>query len=92
MASYHYIFHMQDVSKRYGNQLVLDQFNLSFLPDAKIGVVGQNGAGKSTLLRIIAGVDQEYSGEAKPAEGIKIGYLEQEPILNPRKNSIGKYY
>src|SRR5262249_12481018 len=78
---------MQDLSKVYpGNRKVLENINLSFYPDAKIGVLGVNGAGKSTLLRIMAGLDQDYSGEAWAAEGARVGYLPQEPQLDRDKN------
>jgi ATP-binding cassette ChvD family protein len=82
-----FIYHMQDLSKTYpGNRKVLENINLSFYPDAKIGVLGVNGAGKSTLLRIMAGLDQEFSGEAWAAEGARVGYLSQEPQLDQDKN------
>jgi ATP-binding cassette ChvD family protein len=82
-----FIYHMQDLSKIYpGNRKVLENINLSFYPDAKIGVLGINGAGKSTLLRIMAGLDQDYSGEAWAAEGARVGYLSQEPQLDGEKN------
>jgi ATP-binding cassette ChvD family protein len=82
-----FIYHMQDLSKTYpGNRKILENINLSFYPDAKIGVLGVNGAGKSTLLRIMAGLDQEYSGEAWAAEGARVGYLPQEPQLDHDKN------
>ena len=75
------------MSKTYpGNRKVLENINLSFYPDAKIGVLGVNGAGKSTLLRIMAGLDKEYSGEAWAAEGARVGYLPQEPQLDPAKS------
>ena len=78
-----FIYHMQGLSKTYpGNRKVLDNVNLSFYPDAKIGVLGVNGSGKSTLLRIMAGIDDEYSGEAWAAEGARVGYLPQEPQLD----------
>jgi ATP-binding cassette ChvD family protein len=81
-----FIYHMQDLSKVYpGNRKVLENINLSFYPDAKIGVLGVNGAGKSTLLRIMAGLDQDYSGEAWAAEGARVGYLPQEPQLDRGK-------
>ncbi|MGB9392669.1 MAG: energy-dependent translational throttle protein EttA, partial [Xanthobacteraceae bacterium] len=81
-----FIYHMQDLSKVYpGNRKVLENINLSFYPDAKIGVLGINGAGKSTLLRIMAGLDQDYSGEAWAAEGARVGYLSQEPQLDGEK-------
>jgi ATP-binding cassette ChvD family protein len=82
-----FIYHMQDLSKIYpGNRKVLENINLSFYPDAKIGVLGINGSGKSTLLRIMAGLDQDYSGEAWAAEGARVGYLSQEPQLDGEKN------
>ncbi|WP_438018602.1 energy-dependent translational throttle protein EttA [Sorangium sp. So ce315] len=81
-----FIFTMQDVRKVHPpNKEVLKGLWLSFYPGAKIGVLGANGAGKSTLLRIMAGVDKEYLGEAKPADGIRIGYLPQEPQLEAGK-------
>jgi ATP-binding cassette ChvD family protein len=82
-----FIYHMEDLSKTYpGNRKVLDNIRLSFYPDAKIGVLGVNGAGKSTLLRIMAGLDTEFSGEAWAAEGARVGYLQQEPQLDPEKS------
>jgi ATP-binding cassette ChvD family protein len=82
-----FIYHMQDLSKTYPrNRKVLENINLSFYPDAKIGVLGVNGAGKSTLLRIMAGLDQDFSGEAWAAEGARVGYLPQEPQLDREKN------
>jgi ATP-binding cassette ChvD family protein len=82
-----FIYHMQDLSKTYpGNRKVLENVNLSFYPDAKIGVLGVNGAGKSTLLRIMAGLDTEYNGEAWVADGARVGYLQQEPQLDPAKS------
>ena len=81
-----FIYHMEGLSKIYpGNRKVLENVNLSFYPDAKIGVLGVNGAGKSTLLRIMAGLDQEFSGEAWAAEGARVGYLPQEPQLEQGK-------
>ena len=81
-----FIYHMEGLSKVYpGNRKVLENINLSFYPDAKIGVLGVNGAGKSTLLRIMAGLDQDYSGEAWAAEGAGVGYLPQEPQLDQGK-------
>src|SRR5216110_2383494 len=78
-----FIYHMQGLSKTYpGNRKVLENINLSFYPDAKIGVLGVNGAGKSTLLRIMAGIDKEFSGEGFVAEGARVGYLSQEPPLD----------
>src|SRR5580698_2468466 len=79
-----YIFQMQGLTKAYpGGKKVFENIWLSFYPDAKIGVVGVNGSGKSTLLKIMAGLDKEFSGEAKAADGTKMGYLEQEPHLDP---------
>ncbi|MEE4208195.1 MAG: energy-dependent translational throttle protein EttA, partial [Parvularcula sp.] len=80
-----FIYFMHGLSKSYGAKKILDNVHLQFYPDAKIGIVGVNGAGKSTLLKIMAGVDQEFSGEAYPAEGAKVGYLPQEPQLDPTK-------
>jgi len=81
-----FIYHMQGLSKTYpAGKKVLDNVNLSFYPDAKIGVLGVNGSGKSTLLRIMAGIDTEFAGEAWVAEGARVGYLEQEPQLDPAK-------
>jgi ATP-binding cassette ChvD family protein len=80
-----FVYFMQGLSKTYpGNRKVLDNVHLSFYPDAKIGVLGVNGSGKSTLLRIMAGIDKEYNGEAWVAEGARVGYLEQEPQLDPK--------
>jgi ATP-binding cassette ChvD family protein len=77
------IYHMKGLTKVYpGGKKVLENVNLSFYPDAKIGVLGVNGAGKSTLLRIMAGIDKEFSGEGFVAEGAKVGYLPQEPSLD----------
>jgi ATP-binding cassette ChvD family protein len=82
-----FIYHMEGLSKIYpGNRKVLEDINLSFYPDAKIGVLGINGSGKSTLLRIMAGIDMEFAGEAWAAEGARVGYLEQEPHLDAGKN------
>ncbi len=81
-----FVYFMQGLSKTYPpNRKVLDNVHLSFYPDAKIGVLGVNGSGKSTLLRIMAGLDKEYTGEAWVAEGARVGYLEQEPQLDPTK-------
>ena len=85
-----FIYHMHGLSKSYpGGRKVLENVHLSFYPDAKIGVLGVNGAGKSTLLRIMAGIDTEFSGEAWAAEGARVGYLPQEPQLNPKKSVRG---
>ena len=82
MASYQYVYVMRGLSKTFpGGREVLKNINLSFFPGAKIGVLGLNGAGKSTLLRIMAGIETEFAGEAWPADGVKVGYLPQEPEL-----------
>jgi len=82
-----FIYHMQGLSKTYpGNRKILEDINLSFYPDAKIGVLGVNGSGKSTLLRIMGGIETDFSGEAWAAEGARVGYLEQEPRLDPGKS------
>jgi ATP-binding cassette ChvD family protein len=79
-----FIYHMQGLTKTYpGNRKVLENINLSFYPDAKIGVLGVNGSGKSTLLRIMGGIDKDFIGEGWVAEGARVGYLEQEPQLDP---------
>ncbi len=84
MASYQYVYHMDGVSKTYpGGKKCFENIRLSFLPGVKIGVVGVNGAGKSTLMRIMAGIDKDFTGEAWAAEGAKVGYLPQEPHLEP---------
>src|SRR5450755_3679257 len=80
-----FVYFMQGLTKSYPTRKVLDNVHLSFYPDAKIGVLGVNGSGKSTLLRIMAGLDKEYNGEAWVAEGARVGYLEQEPQLDPAK-------
>ena len=84
MAARQFIYHMRGLSKTYpAGKKVLDNVNLSFYPDAKIGVLGVNGSGKSTLMRIMAGLDTEFVGEGFVAEGAKVGYLPQEPDLDP---------
>ena len=86
MAAYQYVYHMSGVSKTYpGGKKTFENIHLNFLPGVKIGVVGVNGAGKSTLLKIMAGLDKDFSGEAWAAEGAKVGYLPQEPKLDPTK-------
>jgi ATPase subunit of ABC transporter with duplicated ATPase domains len=81
-----YIYTMNGVSKIVPpKREIIKNISLSFFPGAKIGLLGLNGAGKSTVLRIMAGVDKDFNGEARPAPGIKIGYLEQEPKLDPEK-------
>jgi len=90
VASYQYIFTMKGLGKvHHPDKTVLEDIWLSFLPGAKIGVLGANGAGKSTLLRIMAGLDRDFGGEAFPAEGVSIGFLPQEPALDPEKNVLG---
>jgi ATP-binding cassette ChvD family protein len=90
MADYQYIYSMQGVGKVVaGKKEILKDIYLSFFPGAKIGVLGLNGAGKSTLLRIMAGIDTEILGEARPAPGIRIGYLSQEPELDAEKDVRG---
>ncbi len=87
MAAYQYVYHMQGVSKTYpGGKKCFENIHLSFLPGVKIGVVGVNGSGKSTLMKIIAGLDTDFTGEAWAAEGAKVGYLPQEPHLDPALN------
>ncbi|KGJ19671.1 energy-dependent translational throttle protein EttA [Paracoccus sanguinis] len=90
MASYQYVYHMDGVSKTYpGGKKTFENIRLNFLPGVKIGVVGVNGAGKSTLLRIMAGLDKDFSGEAWAAKGATVGYLPQEPQLDPQLNVRG---
>ena len=90
MASYQYIYVMKDLCKTFpGGKEVLKHIWLSFFPGAKIGVIGPNGAGKSTLIKIMAGLDQDFTGEAFAADGVKVGYLPQEPQLDPTKDVMG---
>jgi ATP-binding cassette ChvD family protein len=90
MASYQYIYVMKGLGKTYpGGRQVLQNINLSFFPGAKIGVLGYNGAGKSTLLKIMAGLETEFVGEAWAAEGVRVGYLSQEPELDPELDVVG---
>jgi ATP-binding cassette ChvD family protein len=85
-----FIYHMSGMSKSYaGGKKVLDNIHLSFYPDAKIGILGPNGSGKSTLLKIMAGLDTEFQGDAWAADGAKVGYLEQEPQLDPALDVLG---
>ena len=87
MSSYQYIFSLENLSKTWsGGKTLFENINLSFLPNAKIGVVGVNGSGKSTFLKILSGIDKEYNGEIIAAKGIKVGYLAQEPELDITKN------
>jgi ATP-binding cassette ChvD family protein len=84
MAAYQYVYHMSGVSKAYpGGKKCFENIHLNFLPGVKIGVVGVNGSGKSTLMKIMAGMDKDFTGEAWSAEGTKVGYLPQEPKLDP---------
>ena len=84
MAAYQYVYHMDGVSKTYpGGKKCFENIRLSFLPGVKIGVVGVNGSGKSTLMKIMAGLDKDFTGEAWSAEGAKVGYLPQDPQLDP---------
>ena len=85
-----FVYFMQGLTKSYPTRKVLDNVHLSFYPDAKIGVLGVNGSGKSTLLKIMAGLDKEYNGEAWVAEGARVGYLEQEPHLDPALKSSAR--
>ena len=85
-----FVYTLQDLRKVVGtDRVILDDITLAFLPGAKIGVLGANGAGKSSLLRIMAGLDTEIVGEARPAPGIRIGYLPQEPSLDPSLDVLG---
>ena len=90
MANPQHVYHMSKLSKTYpGGKQVLKNISLSFFPGAKIGVVGLNGAGKSTLLKIMAGEVEDFAGEAWAADGIRVGYLPQEPELDPEKDVLG---
>jgi len=90
LASYQYIYVMNQLSKRFSSgRELFKNVSLSFFPGAKIGVLGVNGAGKSTLLKIMAGIETEFNGEAWSAEGVSVGYLEQEPELDPSKDVEG---
>ena len=84
--AHEFVFTMQDLRKVVGvDRVILEGITLAFFPGAKIGVLGANGAGKSTLLRIMAGLDNDYLGEARPTPGVRVGYLAQEPALDPGK-------
>src|ERR1700744_1230848 len=86
VASYQYVYVMKDLTKAFpGGREVFKGITLSFLPGVKIGVLGVNGAGKSTLMKIMAGIETEYGGEAWAAAGARVGYLAQEPRLDPDK-------
>src|SRR6516225_2343565 len=90
MAAYQYIYVMKGLGKSYpGGRDVLKDIWLSFLPGAKIGVLGANGAGKSTLLRVMAGAERDFVGEAWAADGVRVGYLPQEPALDPERDVFG---
>jgi ATP-binding cassette ChvD family protein len=80
-----FIYQIIELNKKFGQRELLKNINLAFYPGAKIGLLGRNGAGKSTLMKIMAGIDKEYDGEARLAEGYTVGYLEQEPKLDPQK-------
>src|SRR6516165_3556777 len=85
-----FIYHMRGLTKTYpGGKKVLENINLSFYPDAKIGVLGVNGAGKSTLMRIMAGIEKEFTGEGFVANGARTGYLPQEPALDQSRDVRG---
>jgi len=89
-VAHEFVFTMQDLGRVVGQgRVILDGITIAFLPGAKIGVLGHNGAGKSTLLRIMAGLDDEFTGEAKPSPGVRVGYLPQEPQLDPSKDVMG---
>lgn len=86
MAAYQYVYVMKNVTKTWpGGKTVLNNITLSFLPGVKIGVLGPNGSGKSTLMKVMAGIEKDYNGEAWAAEGARVGYLAQEPQLDPDK-------
>src|SRR5262245_38736383 len=83
-----YIFTIDNLTKHYGKREVLKDIQLAFYPGAKIGVIGSNGSGKSTLLRIMALEDKDFMGEARPENGLTIGYVPQEPMLTPGKTVL----
>jgi ATPase subunit of ABC transporter with duplicated ATPase domains len=90
MPSYQYIYTMRDLRKVVPpGREILKGIYLAFFPGAKIGVLGANGAGKSSLLRIMAGLDPDFQGDARPADGVRIGFLPQEPVLDPTKDVRG---
>src|SRR5260221_554665 len=84
-----YIFQISELTKKIGQREILKDIWLAFYPGAKIGVLGRNGSGKSTLLKIMAGVDQNFDGKAELANGFSVGYVSQEPQLNPEKDVLG---
>jgi len=89
-VAHQFVFTMHDLKKVVPpDRVILEDITLAFLPGAKIGVLGANGAGKSSLLRIMAGLDDDFLGEARPAAGIRVGYLPQEPTLDPTKDVLG---
>jgi sulfate-transporting ATPase len=89
-VAHEFVFTMQDLKKVVPpDRIILEDITLAFFPGAKIGVLGANGAGKSSLLKIMAGIDSDIQGEAKPASGIRVGYLPQEPELDASKNVLG---
>ncbi len=89
MAADQFVFHLKEMNKAYaGGKHVLKDITLDFLPGAKIGIIGTNGAGKSTLMRVMAGLDTEFTGDAWAEKGVKVGYLPQEPELDPTKNVL----
>src|ERR1041385_8268674 len=85
----HYIFTIENLTKAYAKREVLKNIWLAFYPGAKIGVIGSNGSGKSTLLRVMALVEKDFNGTARPADGITIGYVQQEPRLDESKDVRG---
>ena len=88
--SRHYIYQVENLTKKHDQKVVLNEVNLAFYPGAKIGVLGPNGAGKSTLMRIMAGHDTEFEGTARLGKGYTVGYLEQEPPLDETKTVFEK--
>ena len=88
--AHEFVFTMQDLRKVVsGDRIILEDITLAFLPGAKIGVLGANGAGKSSLLRIMAGVDHDFVGEARPSPGVRVGFLPQEPQLDASTDVLG---
>ncbi|MGE3407444.1 MAG: energy-dependent translational throttle protein EttA [Pirellulales bacterium] len=85
----HYIYQISGLFKKFGQREILKDIHLAFYPGAKIGVLGRNGSGKSTLLKIMAGADKEFDGEARLTDGYTVGYVPQEPVLNPDKDVFG---
>ena len=83
-----YIFQIADLTKKFGQRELLKNIHLAFYPGAKIGLLGRNGSGKSTLMKIMAGIDSEFEGEIRLADGFTAGYLSQEPQLDPDKNVL----